>query len=277
MRGALTRDRRTAFGILYADGPHSSRSMSSNPATFKSVHREPSLSEQVADAITEAIVSQQLEPGTRLPSERELGEQFGVSRTVVREAIKSVSAKGLVEVQSGSGLRVAEVGHDAVTESLSLYLRGQSDGQLIDYEKVHELRAVLEVEMAASAALRRTDEEVELLTKACAQVEAAKGDVDLAALHDVEFHRAIGRATHNEFYVVLLDALGGILVSVRQANLAKPSGRRRTIAQHREILDAIVSGDADAAREAMRRHLDSVKQLWAGLPTDNAVVSDGPR
>jgi GntR family transcriptional regulator, transcriptional repressor for pyruvate dehydrogenase complex len=234
-----------------------------NQTAFSSVSREPPLSEKVAETITEAIVSQQLAPGTRLPTERDLGEQFGVSRTVIREAIKSLTAKGLVEVQSGSGLRVTGVRHDAVTESLSLYLRGQSDGRLIDYEKVHEIRAVLEVEMAAAAAERRTEAEVELLTEACEQVEAAKSDVDLAARRDVEFHRVIGRATHNEFYVVLLDALGGILVSVRRTNLAKPTGRRRTLAQHREILNAIANGDPDAARETMRRHLDSVKQLWA--------------
>jgi GntR family transcriptional regulator, transcriptional repressor for pyruvate dehydrogenase complex len=237
--------------------------MQENLAAFTSVSREPSLSEKVADTMTEAIVSQQLAPGTRLPTERELGEQFGVSRTVIREAIKALAAKGLVEVQSGSGLRVTGVKHDAVTESLSLYLRGQSDGRPIDYEKVHEIRAVLEVEMAGAAAERRTEEEVEALTKACAEVEAAKGDVDLAAMRDVEFHRAIGRSTHNEFYEVLLDALGGILVSVRRTNLVKPTGRRRTLAQHREILDAIVKGDPDEARDKMRRHLDSVKQLWA--------------
>jgi GntR family transcriptional repressor for pyruvate dehydrogenase complex len=231
--------------------------------SFTSVPRAPRLSEKVAETITEAIVSQELAAGTRLPTERDLGEQFGVSRTVIREAMKALAAKGLVEVQAGSGVRVAGVKHDAVTESLSLYLRGQSDGGLIDYEKVHEIRAVLEVEMAASAAERRTGEEVERLTEACDGVEAAKGDVDLAAIRDVEFHRAIGMATHNEFYVVLLDALGGILVQVRRTNLVKPSGRRRTITQHREILDAIVNGDPDAAREKMRRHLDSVRQLWA--------------
>jgi GntR family transcriptional repressor for pyruvate dehydrogenase complex len=239
------------------------RDEQSDSVAFKSVSREPSLSSKVVNAITEAIISQQFPPGTRLPSERELGEQFGVSRTVIREAVKALSAKGLVEVQSGTGLRVAEVNHDAVTESLSLYLRGQSDGSLIDYEKVHEIRRVLEVEMAASASERRTEDEVELLTKACERVEAAGSDVDLTAREDVEFHRGIGMATHNEFYVVLLDALGGVLVTIRQTNLAKPTGRRRTLTQHRAILNAIVSGDPDAARTAMREHLDSVRQLWA--------------
>jgi GntR family transcriptional regulator, transcriptional repressor for pyruvate dehydrogenase complex len=236
--------------------------MPQNLQTFTSVPREPRLSEKVADTITEAIVSQQLASGTRLPTERELGEQFGVSRTVIREAIKALTAKGLVEVQSGSGLRVTGVQHGAVTESLSLYLRSQGDGRPVEYEKVHEIRAVLEVEMAAAAADRRTDAEIEVLTEACELVEAAKSNVDLAARRDVEFHRAIGKATHNEFYVVLLDALGGVLVSVRRTNLAKPTGRRRTLAQHREILEAIVAGDSRAARERMRAHLDSVMQLW---------------
>ena len=92
----------------------------------------------------DAILEQRLEPGDRLPSERELGEQFGVSRTVVREAVRALVAKGVIEVISGSGLRIAEASPRTVRESLSLYLHNST----LDYERMHEVRAVLEVHMA---------------------------------------------------------------------------------------------------------------------------------
>jgi GntR family transcriptional repressor for pyruvate dehydrogenase complex len=171
----------------------------------------------------------------------------------------ALAAKGLIDVRSGSGLRVAAVSGDAVTESLSLYLRGQT----LDYARVHEIRAVLEVPMAAAAAHRRTETDVGLLVAACERVEQAINDVDLAAMHDVEFHRAIGRATHNDLYVVLLDAVGAALLEVRRANLALPSADSQTVAHHRAILEAVVGGDAPAAAEAMRVHLENVDRLWS--------------
>jgi GntR family transcriptional repressor for pyruvate dehydrogenase complex len=231
-------------------------------ATFPSVVREPPLYDKVADMMLKEIVSRRFQPGDRLPSERELGEQFGVSRTVIREAVKALTAKGLIEAQSGRGLRVAAVHSDAVTESLSLYLHGRT----IEYAKVHEIRTGLEVQMAAAAAARRTDEDIIEMTKACEQMEAAIGDVDVAAVHDVEFHRTIGRATHNELYVVLLDAVGAALLEVRRANLGLPSASQQTLDHHREILEAIVAGDTAAASDAMRRHLEDVARLYDNRP-----------
>ena len=93
-------------------------------ALFEHVEREPRLSDKVANMMLETILSRRLEVSDRLPSERELGEQFGVSRTVVREAVRALVAKGVIEVRSGSGLRVAAVDSAAVSESMSLFLRG---------------------------------------------------------------------------------------------------------------------------------------------------------
>ena len=90
----------------------------SSPALFGQVAREPRLSDKVADMMLETILSKRLEVGDKLPSERELGEQFGVSRTVVREAVRALVAKGVIEVRSGSGLRVAAVDAAAVSESI---------------------------------------------------------------------------------------------------------------------------------------------------------------
>ncbi len=125
-------------------------------AMFPRVAREPRLSDKVAELLLETIFRRGLQPGDRLPSERELGEQFGVSRTVVREAVRELAAKGLIEVRTGSGLRVAAVDAAAVSESMSLYLRGGS----VDFARVHEVRRLLEVEIAGLSAERATAEQI---------------------------------------------------------------------------------------------------------------------
>jgi GntR family transcriptional repressor for pyruvate dehydrogenase complex len=154
---------------------------------------------------------------------------------------------------------------------LSLYLLGST----IDYPKVHEIRAVLEVQMAAAAADRRTDDDIRAITAAAEAMEAVADDVELAAVRDVEFHRTIGRATHNQLYVVLLDAVGGALLEVRRENLAIPSASRQTLDRHRRILDAIVASDPAAARRAMQEHLDDVETLWTSRAADSKPSVSG--
>jgi GntR family transcriptional repressor for pyruvate dehydrogenase complex len=224
---------------------------------FPRVEREPRLSDKVADLLLETIVARRLAPGERLPSERELGEQFGVSRTVIREAVRALAAKGVIDVRTGSGLRVAAVDSSTVSESMSLFLRGSST---LDYPKVHEVRAMLEVEVAGLAAVRATEEDVAQMRKTCELMEAEEG-VDAASVHDVEFHRAIARATHNELHLLLLDSIGDAQIEIRRENLAGGS-RADTIASHREILDRIAAHDPEGARAAMRAHLENVEQHW---------------
>src|SRR3989442_2687911 len=124
---------------------------------FPRVTREPRLSDKVAELLLETILSPDLQPGDRLPSERELGEQFGVSRTVIREAVRALAAKGVIDVRTGSGLRVAAVDSATVSESMSLFMRGSTT---LDYPKVHEVRAMLEVEIAGLAAERASREDL---------------------------------------------------------------------------------------------------------------------
>jgi GntR family transcriptional repressor for pyruvate dehydrogenase complex len=225
--------------------------------TFPRVTREPRLSDKVADLLLETIIVQRLQPGERLPSERELGEQFGVSRTVIREAVRALAAKGVIDVRTGSGLRVAAVAPSTVSESMSLFLRASTT---LDYPKVHEVRAMLEVEIAGLAAQRATDEDIAEMREVCEQMEG-EVDVEAASLHDVEFHRAIARGTHNELHLLLLDSIGDALIEIRRENLASGS-RDDAIASHREILDRIAARDAEGARRAMRAHLENVDEHW---------------
>jgi GntR family transcriptional repressor for pyruvate dehydrogenase complex len=226
-------------------------------ALFGLVERQPRLSDKVASMMLETILSRRLRPGDRLPSERELGEQFGVSRTVIREAVRALVAKGVIEVRSGSGLRVAAVEASAVRESLSLFLHGAT----LDYEKVHEVRKMLEVHIAGVAAERATPDDLAKLTAACEAMEAVIDDVEEASLRDLEFHRVIARATHNELYLILMDSIGESLIEVRRENLGGGSADD-TVRLHRRILERIVAHDVDGARAAMSDHLDHVEEVW---------------
>ena len=220
---------------------------------FEELVREDGLANRVADSILKRIVSGELSPGDRLPSERELGEQFRVSRTVVREAVRMLTGRGVVSVRPGSGICVAAVDPAALAESLTLLLR--SDDTL-DYEHVHEVRAMLEVQMAGVAADRATREDIAHIAAASEAMERAH-EVESSAQHDLAFHRAIARATHNALYLVLHDAIGHVLIDVRRANLAH-GGVAEAIESHRLILEHIAAHDREGAREAMRRHLEAV-------------------
>jgi GntR family transcriptional regulator, transcriptional repressor for pyruvate dehydrogenase complex len=240
-------------------------------ALFEQVAREPRLSDKVADMMLETILSKRLHVGDRLPSERELGEQFGVSRTVVREAVRALVAKGIIEVRSGSGLRVAAVDASAVSESMSLFLRGGE----FDFEKVHEVRALLETHIAGLAAERATEDDVARIRAVHDRMMSEAADVDSAARDDLEFHRLIALATRNELYLVLMDSIGNALIDIRRENLGSGSAPM-TLEQHARILDRIATHDPPGARAAMEAHLDGVARFWrerarAATPTETAA------
>jgi GntR family transcriptional repressor for pyruvate dehydrogenase complex len=230
---------------------------------FSQVEREPRLSDKVAAMMLETILAGNLEVGDRLPSERELGEQFGVSRTVVREAVRALVAKGVIEVRTGSGLRVAAVDAAAVSESMSLFLRGDRLG----FEKVHEVRTLLEVHIAGIAADRATEEDIVLLRAMHERMRGDTKDFEAAARNDLGFHRAIARATHNELFLLLLDSIGSAQIEIRRANLGSGS-TPITLSQHADILDRIVARDPAGARAAMATHLEGVAAWWRSHTAD---------
>jgi len=228
---------------------------------FSQVLRGATLSEKVAASITQAIMDGALAPGERLLSERDLGEQFGVSRTVVREAVRSLVAEGLVESRSGRGVQVAAVGPEAIGRAMSMFLHRSS---AIDYRRVHEVRSALEIDMAGYAAERATPEDVAKLRALTDELQDVRGEDDeRAAQLDVAFHRALAQATQNELFLVLLDAIGEVLLEIRRRAFRAPGLLGYAVAAHQEILDRIAAGEADEARDAMRRHLQTSVEAWA--------------
>jgi GntR family transcriptional repressor for pyruvate dehydrogenase complex len=212
-------------------------------------------------AITEAIVSGQLRPGDQLQSERDLAEQFGVSRTVIREAVRSLAAQGLVQARSGRGVEVMGLGGAAVSRSLNLFLRGNPD---IDYARIHEVRAGLEIQIAGLAAQRAKGEDLARLAELNGQLASGELAVESAAELDVEFHRAIADATHNRLFVVMLDAIGDVLLEIRRVAFAQAGMIEYARSAHALILARLNERDADGAREAMRAHLEESKRDWLG-------------
>lgn len=242
--------------------------MNDDALRLKAVDRGPSLYEVVSDRLGAAIREAKLEPGSKIPSERELGDQFGVSRTVIREAIRHLSAKGILETRSGSGVRVADIGHDGISESIELFLtqRGPMDPQ-----KVNEVRQCLELQTVAYAAERATGEQLRTVRRECERLAGLEGHSEEASLADVAFHRAIAEATSNELFLVLVDSLGEVLLNIRRATLREPGRMSATLVQHRRIADALEARDGKAAVAAMRDHLaDSLRTLEHVLHTEPA-------
>jgi GntR family transcriptional repressor for pyruvate dehydrogenase complex len=219
-------------------------------SVFKHIERGPSLSDRVADALTAAILAGEMQPEERLPSERALCEQFMVSRSVVREAVRSLVAKGLVAVQPRTGHVVKMPGAAHVAESLKLYV--QRGG--IDVEKVTDVRGVIEVEIAARAAAGASEADLQTLRQAASLMNDAT-TAEAAAVADVEFHRAIAAATGNEFFEMLLDSLRGVLLELQMPSLGEPETRKYVQGAHAAILARIESHDVEGVRVAMRDHL----------------------
>jgi GntR family transcriptional repressor for pyruvate dehydrogenase complex len=225
---------------------------------FSTVLREPRLSDKVADLIRDTIIQERMAAGERLPSERELGTQFGVSRTVIREAVRSLAAKGLVEATGGRGIRVAAPNSGAMAETLSLYLHGRP----LPYEKVHEVRSMIEIEVAGLAAKRKSAADLERLDLLIDALAEARDDHEAAAQADVEFHRALAEGTQNELYLIMLDSIRDLLLDNRRATMQIPGRTVKGARAHRRIYTAVAAGDADGARDAMRRHLEDSLRTW---------------
>jgi GntR family transcriptional regulator, transcriptional repressor for pyruvate dehydrogenase complex len=229
------------------------------PATFGRVTRTPRLSDTVAQQMLEAIVAGDFREGDNLPSERELSDQFGVSRTVIREAVRTLATRGVVEAQSGRGVRVIAPDPDRVTEAMSLLLR--ADGAL-DFNKVHEVRTMLETHFAGVAAERSTEDNHHELEELLDAWEDATGDVDVSSQLDVNFHRAIAKSGRNELFLVLLDSIAGALLENRRATLALEHLHAKVYTEHRDIVAAIKARNPDKARQAMEIHLNGVAESW---------------
>ena len=237
---------------------------------FRKVKREDVLSNRVAAMLLERILGGELLPGEELPSERDLSEQFGVSRTVVREAIRSLAGKGVIDARGGRKARIGLVGRDQVVESMQLFIQGLNP-ELggIPYRKVHEVRKTIELTVAELAAERASERDLERLRGVYDRMQRAENNLTLLAALDIEFHRVIVEMTGNELFLIMLDSIGGVLVEIRRTTLEFPGRPASAFASHGAILAALESGDARMARRAMQQHLAESADVWIDSDRDS--------
>ena len=230
----------------------------SNTAGTKPVYKAVKASrlyEQIVQQVEESILKGQLKPGDQLPAERDLAQRFGVSRTAVREAVKALREKGLVEAYSGRGTFVTNGTTQAIRQSLDLMVRiSQQDGSA----HLAELRHMLEPEIAALAARRIEAQFLGVMREAVTAMDVSLHDPDAYVEADLDFHLALAEAAGNPLILSLLDSIVGLLREQRARIFNVDGGPERGQFHHKRILAAVEARDASAARQAMRDHLDQV-------------------
>lgn len=215
------------------------------------------LYEQIVHQIEDSICKGTLKPGDQLPAEPELAQQFNVSRTAVREAIKVLREKGLVEPYSGKGTFVTNGTSQSIRQSLDLMIKiGQPEGSA----RLVEVREILEPEIAALAATRADAQHLSAMRDAIAVMDGALDQADAFIEADNDFHLALAEAAANPLILSLIDSIVGLLREQRMEIFRSNRGGARGQFHHKRILAAIERRDPEAAREAMRAHLQQVRQ-----------------
>lgn len=221
--------------------------------TFSARERAPRLGVTVVTELVDAIVRGDLPPGTTLPPESVLCEQFAVSRTVIRESVKRMEEKGLVTVAQGRGTQVAPIGSWKMVDETVLTALVANDATLGTLDDLSVVRAALEAVIARDAA---TDPSPQDVVRLSAALQLMRDTIhDEAQFHDsdVVFHSVVGEMARNR----LADSIVKTLFAQARASrrYSRHSPLDLTLAEHEKIYEAIAAGDPDAAEHAMRRHI----------------------
>ena len=230
-----------------------------------------SLSQQLVDVLTDRIKQGELKPGERFPTEVELIEQYGVSRTVVREAIASLKADGLVETRHGIGTFVLDP-----TQRVRVATDPQEVQTIKEVLQLLEMRLCLEPEAAGLAAANRTDEDLKAIRLALDEVTRNMTAGENSTAADYEFHRSIAHASGNQYFQTALEFLGARAIPRAQVrthhyqSLTRLKYLEAISREHENIYSAIAEGEPDKARDAMRTHLNgSLERLRQAVAADH--------
>jgi GntR family transcriptional regulator, transcriptional repressor for pyruvate dehydrogenase complex len=243
---------------------YSSQTIASSPKLARAgetpvykVVRTSRLYEQIVQQIEDSVLNGSLKPGDQLPAERELAQRLGVSRTAVREAVKALREKGLVEAYSGRGTFITDGTTHAARQSFDLMVKiGQQEGST----HLAELRLILEPGIAAVAATRADEEDLAAMRDAVAVMEGAQKDPAAYIEADLDFHLALAEAAANPLILSLIDSIVGLLREQRIKIFNVEGGPQRGQFHHKRILEAMERRDPEVARNAMRAHLEQVRQ-----------------
>ncbi len=216
--------------------------------------------EDIVRQVRALIADGHLKSGDRLPPERDLAERFRVSRTSVREALRSLQTRGLIEIRAGEGAFVRDVSVEALVEPLALVILPYREA----VGELFEARHLLEPAIAALAARRATRDEIAEMERILDEQarEVARGRTGMT--QDSALHAAIAQSAHNRAIVRIVSALVDLLAQSREESLHTPGRPTRSHQDHRRILKAIRRRDEAGARRAMLDHLTAVEGLVTG-------------
>lgn len=221
---------------------------------FSSIGDRTPLSQRVAIKIEEAILSKELSPGDKLPSEHELCEQFGVSRTSVREAVRILNTQGIIEVEKGRGIYVKNLSSQNVTDGILKFYQHRLGGEYAA-DLIHT-RQALEPSIAFFAAKNRTEEDLELIEKNLKLIEKYHDDPKESAKYDIEFHDSLAKASKNMLFVLMMRPLHKLIPPIKSKIHEKLKGSTDVaLLWHDKIYQAIKEQNAEKAKKAMIEHL----------------------
>jgi GntR family transcriptional regulator, transcriptional repressor for pyruvate dehydrogenase complex len=207
-----------------------------------------------------AQIGTSLQPGDTLPSERELAGRYAVGRSSVREALRMLESRGLIESR-GSGAFVVAPWRNPFQEPIGAVVAGEE----VDRTQLFEVRRMLEAEAASLAARRRSQGDLELMHEATDAMAAAVDSLDDYVAADIRYHLVIAEATGNRLLLHLMQAIRERLTEMFGTVYRFPGGPQRSIAQHREITQAIAAGDTEQARQLMTDHILRVERELAEM------------
>src|SRR5580700_2265282 len=262
---------------------YSSQTIASSPkpdlageiSVYKVV-RTSRLYEQIVRQIEESVLNGSLKPGDQLPAERDLAQRLGVSRTAVREAVKTLREKGLVEAYSGRGTFITDGTSQAARQSFDLMVKVGQQGQQEGLPHLVELRLVLEPGIAAMAAERVTEEDLTAMREAVAVMDRSQKNAEAYIEADLDFHLALAEAAANPLILSMIDSIVGLLREERMRIFKVEGGPQRGQFHHKRILEAMERRDPEMARCAMRAHLEQVRQDSRVSPSGKASGKHAP-
>jgi GntR family transcriptional repressor for pyruvate dehydrogenase complex len=219
---------------------------------FSKIGTTQTLSQKIERRIEEAIIQRKLIPGNKLPSEKDLCASFAVSRTALREALRRLNARGLIEIKKGSGMYVSEICIEDAVKPLNLYYDLKFDSNLIS--QMIEMRLLFEPQIARLAARNRKEEDLNILWENLIDLEECNPDNTQLEVDIINrFHTNVTKATGNPMIIVSMEPIFSLLPRMRNFLYANIDGEKDyTLESHRKIFNAIQAKNDKAAHDEMR-------------------------
>lgn len=223
---------------------------------FEAVARNPTLTETTRQQLEKLILKGSLGPGDRLPSEKEMGEMLGVSRTVIRQAIHLLTAKGLLVSRSGSGTYVRRFGLEVMKDPIHMLLQAN----ILSSENINEAREILEINISGLAAERATATQIEEMGQSIQALKKRKITGMEFARADVSFHVNLAKAAHNPLLLALVTSLNDLMMELRLQTFSIPGIVDEAVSYHSRIIACVKAHDLIGARKAMEEHLKQSRE-----------------